>query len=296
LSTTASDENDNKVIETLKLFQRGTDFNIRAATDPTGKFRKDAFSCFSQAAEHGHAGALCQMGMFYLNGYNLVKVDLPRARELFMRASRGGDKDAASRLAYLFAFEGKFSDPTKVGRAIVLWQLTSDRAFSQMNIGAAALSGWGSIKKDLKDAAKWFNNCVPTLVKDAERGNAEAQTTLSFCYHNGYGVPKDPKLGLEWYAKAAGQGHAYAQFHFAECFRKGIGVTSPDAKKAAEILELPVAQRLPVACSRLAELCWTGNGVAKDPKRAVALYREAADQGDPHAISELDKLDQALKG
>lgn len=295
LSSTASDENDTKVIDILRLYQRGMDLNLKAATDPTGKWRKEAFSCFSQAAEQGHVGATAQLGMFYLNGYNLVKIDVPRARDLFMRAARGGDKEAASRLAYLFALEGKFSDPTKVQRAITLWQLTSERAFSQINIGAAASIGWGQIKKDEKEAAKWFKNCVPVLEKDSAKGNAEAQTTLSFCYHNGYGVAKDPKLGLEWYAKAAGQGHAYAQYHFAECFRRGVGTGQPDPKKAAEILLLPVKQGLPVACSRLAEMTWNGQGVAKDLKRAMELYREAADQGDPHAIAELDKLSSALK-
>jgi TPR repeat protein len=133
---------------------------------------------------------------------------------------------------------GKFSDPTKVQRAITLWQLTSDRAFSQINIGAAASIGWGNIKKDEKEANKWFKNCVPALEKEAAKGSAEAQTTLSFCFHNGYGMPKDNKLGLEWYAKAAGQGHAYAQYHFAECFRRGVGTGTPDPKKAAGPLSL----------------------------------------------------------
>ncbi len=148
LSTTASDENDTKVIEILRTHQRGMDLNLKAATDATGKFRKEAFACFSQAAEQGHVGAICQMvsrhtegfgpgvvvigreservreqcrglmerralqGLFYLNGYNLVKIDVPRARDLFMRASRGGDKEAASRLAYLFALEGMSPPPT----------------------------------------------------------------------------------------------------------------------------------------------------------------------------------------
>ncbi len=230
-----------------------------------------------------------------MNGYNLVKIDVPRARDLFMRASRGGDKEAASRLAHLFALEGKFSDPTKVARAIALWQLTSDRAFSQVNIGASYSIGWGQIKKDEKEALKWFKNCVPALEKDAIKGNAEAQTTLSFCYHNGYGVVKDNKLGLEWYAKAAGQGHAYAQYHFAECFRRGVGTGAADPKKAAEILLLPVKQGLPVACSRLAEMTFNGQGVPKDLERAVALYREAADQGDTHAMAELEKITSAVK-
>ncbi len=61
LSTTASDENDTKVIEILRTYQRGMDLNLKAATDATGKFRKEAFACFSQAAEQGHVGAICQM-------------------------------------------------------------------------------------------------------------------------------------------------------------------------------------------------------------------------------------------
>jgi TPR repeat protein len=45
----------------------------------------------------------------------------------------------------------------------------------------------------------------------AAAGNSDAQYALGTAFTKGQGVPKDRKKGLEWYRKAANQGHAEAQ-------------------------------------------------------------------------------------
>jgi hypothetical protein len=43
-------------------------------------------------------------------------------------------------------------------------------------------------------------------------------------YHNGDGVEKNDQRAAQWFQQAAGQGHAYAQFHLGNMYYDGDGV------------------------------------------------------------------------
>ena len=65
------------------------------------------------------------------------------------------------------------------------------------------------LKEDYVKAVEWY-----TLA--AEKGDAEAQYSLGYCFDNGHGVPRDFKTAAIWYRKASEQGHKQA----AECLKK----------------------------------------------------------------------------
>ena len=46
--------------------------------------------------------------------------------------------------------------------------------------------------------------------KAAEQGHAAGQNNLGWMYAEGRGVPKDDRLAVQWFRKAAKQGHAAA--------------------------------------------------------------------------------------
>src|SRR6478735_8243030 len=71
---------------------------------------------------------------------------------------------------------------------------------------------------------------IESLVKLAEHGNPEAQNVLGFCYLTGQGVPKDYKLSLNWYRKAADQGIADAQFNVGSFYFNGTGIARDEAE------------------------------------------------------------------
>ena len=48
--------------------------------------------------------------------------------------------------------------------------------------------------------------------KAADQGHAAAQYKLGVAYYFGRGVEKDDKQAVEWFRKAADQGHAEAQY------------------------------------------------------------------------------------
>ena len=99
------------------------------------------------------------------------------------------------------------------------------------------------VPQDYVEAVKWYR-------KAADQGDANAQTSLGYAYHEGKGVPKDYFESVKWYRKAADQGDAIAQTFLGYAYHQG-------------------------------------EGVPKDYFDAVKWYRKAADQGDAYAQREL---------
>lgn len=58
----------------------------------------------------------------------------------------------------------------------------------------------------------------------AEQGHDQAQQTVGYCYHNGYGISPDSESANYWYAKAAEQGNDAAQFNLGINYYNGDGV------------------------------------------------------------------------
>ena len=64
----------------------------------------------------------------------------------------------------------------------------------------------------------------PTLKKEADAGNMEAQFDLGVCYELGSNIRKSDRLAAKYYKMAADQGHVDAQFNLALCYENGVGV------------------------------------------------------------------------
>jgi uncharacterized protein len=78
-------------------------------------------------------------------------------------------------------------------------------------------------------------------LKEAEQGDASAQSILGLFYEKGQGVTQDYKQAVHWYTKAAEQGFAWAQLVLGESYEKGQGV--PQNYKLAYVwLSLAAAQ------------------------------------------------------
>ena len=80
-----------------------------------------------------------------------------------------------------------------------------------------SMVGYSSEPEQLSDS-------IVDLIGDAEKGDADAQYHLGVCYHNGYGVEKDPEKAVFWYTKAAEQGDAKAQKSLGKFIAEGLGV------------------------------------------------------------------------
>ncbi|MDR1874713.1 MAG: Hsp70 family protein, partial [Synergistaceae bacterium] len=87
-----------------------------------------------------------------------------------------------------------------------------------------------------------YPQAVEWYRKAAEQGHTSGQNSLGYMYQHGLGVTQDHKQAIEWYRKAADQGDASGQ-------------------------------------SSLGDMYWQGLGVSQDYKQAVEWYRKAAEQG-----------------
>lgn len=70
------------------------------------------------------------------------------------------------------------------------------------------------------------------LMRDALKGNAEAQYSLGWSYYHGEGVLRDLREAVRWYALAADQGHADAQCNLGWCYYRGEGVAKDETEAA----------------------------------------------------------------
>ena len=106
---------------------------------------------------------------------------------------------------------------------------------------------WGrGVQKNCRRAFEWF-------WKAAWYGDAEANTYVGMCFHDGVVVKKNFKKALKYYRFAAAKKDGYAQYCLGLCYRDGDGVTKS---------------------RRLAQL-W---------------LKKSADNGEKHAVKALKKL------
>ncbi|KAJ7237443.1 hypothetical protein B0H12DRAFT_1138814 [Mycena haematopus] len=120
--------------------------------------------------------------------------------------------------------------------------------------GLALRHGWGCTKNE-KQGFKWLRRAAEHAVSDLEsvrKGSAvddgAVQTELVLaiyevgqCFFHGWGIPKDQKMGVSYYAVAARMGDADAQMDLGFCLANGKGIKK-DRKEAAKWYRAAVAQ------------------------------------------------------
>lgn len=127
---------------------------------------------------------------------------------------------------------------------------------------------------------------VEYFTKAAEQGHASAQADLGDCYYNGNGVYEDNDKAVEWYRKAAEQGNASGQYGLGACYLYGYGVTKNYAK-ALELYRKAANQGNAKAQNSIGTCYYNGEGVKKNYVQALEWFRKAADQGNDCALYNL---------
>ena len=112
----------------------------------------------------------------------------------------------------------------------------------------------------------------------AKEGDPAAQTLVAEIYARGLGVPRNPKEAARWYAAAAEQGVAEAQFQYALILMDGR-LADPDETRAMKLLTEAAKSGSRLAQFNLAQLI-----VKREPgpagfAKAVEHYRAAAEAG-----------------
>ncbi len=142
--------------------------------------------------------------------------------------------------------------------------------------------------------AKNYEESVKWYRKAAGQGHAEAQFRLSLMYIYGYGVDANRTLARHWLERAAEQGHRDSQQNLGFMYRAGRGVDRDDAK-AAYWYRQAAEQGSREAQAVLGVMYAKGEGLPKDLTRAQKWLERAADRGHGRAQNDLMYLRQGGK-
>ena len=125
---------------------------------------------------------------------------------------------------------------TGLGALIILFvppkRVGSVRSFSNNSSAPLALNRLISKTNNIQSresfkeisSANRFAQAVEWYRKAAEQGHANAQNNLGAMYEYATGVPQDDAQAVEWYRKAAEQGDAFAQNNLGWMYLDGNGV------------------------------------------------------------------------
>ncbi|KAF9135245.1 hypothetical protein BGW39_003925 [Mortierella sp. 14UC] len=143
-----------------------------------------------------------------------------------------------------------------------------------------------SIDDDIKNIPKGLRG----LVARAMQGDAKSQYQLAVSYRNGSDeLSQNDKLAMEWYNKAADQGHTKAQYCLGEYYDEGFSVPK-DYVKAVEWY-LKAARQGDVDAQFLVGLRYEyGQGVSQDKSKAMGWYFKAVNAGYKSARSRYGSL------
>lgn len=135
-----------------------------------------------------------------------------------------------------------------------------------------------------------YSQAFDLFLTEARKGDTAAEFWIGKCYEQGEGVNKSYQSAIEWYMKAAEQGHATAQYNLAyRYYHENNGLTRKKAfywyRKAAE-------QGLVEAQFKLATMYYEGIGTEVDYDMAKAWLEKAAAQGHDYATSVLKDFEQ----
>ncbi|KAG0272571.1 hypothetical protein BGZ95_011679 [Linnemannia exigua] len=127
-----------------------------------------------------------------------------------------------------------------------------------------------------------YQTAMDWFFKAADQGHICARHEVGWLYHHGHGVPQDYSLAMDWYLKAAKQGHAPAQSNIGDLYAKGHGV--PQDYSLAKDWYLKAAyQGHPAAQNNIGWLYQNGCGVPQDHSSAMDWYLKAANHGHARA-------------
>jgi TPR repeat protein len=147
---------------------------------------------------------------------------------------------------------------------------------------------------DVKDGVDaWSRGEYDQAVKQwrdpALNGDPDAQFNMGQAYKTGRGVPTDLNLALEWYKKAAAQGHQKALDSYGHLLHYQGKVA-----EALPILQSSSDRGDPRARYLLATELFNGTNIAKDWVRAYALMSLASSSGMTPASESLSQMDKYI--
>ena len=235
---------------------------------------KQAFKHFERAMRLGSADAMVKVGRYYLEGFNSVRIDWPRAFQLLSEAYARKGARAAYELGHLY-LNGDLCKKN-LAQAKRIWATDPDCPLCQVSLLQTKRTNLSKA-----DKAK-LPSLLRTLEQLANGGDLQGIVELSQCYHQGLGVQQSDEKRLALLRKLANEaGFAWAQQTLAAVLWGGEEDADDDAdfKAAFELCQQAANQGDPVGMASLASCFELGTGVPKDSALALHWLQQAASGG-----------------
>jgi len=140
------------------------------------------------------------------------------------------------------------------------------------------VSATGNVRARIDEAAALMEagNYAPAYciwIELGRQGDPQAQYSLGWMFHNGYGVAVDDEQAVKWWKASAVQGHVEAQFDLGMLFSQG-GSVGKDMPKAVSWFRQAATQGHEEAALILLALAGEGNEPAREAVDELALARQ----------------------
>lgn len=160
----------------------------------------------------------------------------------------------------------------------------SGHPFGLFLLCEATDDGYG-VPRNHERAAGICAKALPGLNELASAGDAHAQYMLGYVYDRGLGTAKDPSASLDFYTRAAEQGHPFAQNNLGFLYKQ-----QQNWDQALNWYTRAAEQGDATAQNNLGYAYQHGEGVSQDMQAAMKWYKLAAEQGDASAINNIASL------
>jgi len=140
-------------------------------------------------------------------------------------------------------------------------------------------------------AAKTFSAMTPAVtgVSTARQEDAEHQYRRGLQFEKGTDGPQDYEKAVEWYRKAAAQGHRDALYNLGMMYVDGRGVRKNNGEAVIYFRQAAELQH-PEAHFNMGFMLENGRGTAKDPGQGLTSYIIASNLGVGKAMNARDNV------
>lgn len=255
--------------------------------------KKEAFRCYSRAADRGYARAEYRIGMLY-ESYN----DPAKALRHYHRGVDAGDAASCYRLG-MMTLRGQHGQPQDFARGIELIRKSAQAADENAAQGSYVYGMLlarqlpqievpdGYLQHDERQARI-------NIEKAAYLKFAKAQLKMGSAYELGsLGCEFNPALSMHYNALASKQGEAEADMALSKWFLVGAeGLFPKNEELAYTYAERAAQASLPTAEFAMGYFSEIGMYVPVDLDKAMEWYQKAAKHGNDDAKGRIQGLDQ----
>ncbi|KAK3817115.1 MAG: hypothetical protein JOS17DRAFT_820495 [Linnemannia elongata] len=132
---------------------------------------------------------------------------------------------------------------------------------------------------DPQDGTAAKNMTLMQTMVHANQGNIHAQVALGDRFRDGREVHQDRQAAMDWYCKAAGQGHPRGQYGIGLLYDQGYGSVPQDHAMAFESFLKAALQGYSDAQAKVSQAYTNGAGISKDNIKAMEWSIKAAENG-----------------